>query len=355
MGSITQNITTVSMRVFLLYSVLHLVVGAPQNNGGTFSAFSNFNPNTQTFTSGSSQTFSTQDTFFQGVDQSLDTFFSGGEGLGAGFTGLGADTGDCDDFCQNARRLEEQSLNQFKADLKSFEAQLSNSQGGVGGGGAPVFSTVQTSHNFVPQQPVGDSFLSNKKQPAINQIRPNSFNNLKPVTPRSQPLPVTPKSQPTFTKPKVTPFAIFNRPSTTPPTTTQRTTTVSTTQTPTTTTTIIDKKEENKNSKGVSIPVETATRKPSKIKFTFNGKTLGGSKTTTKRSIETDEKIPISTFFNQNKQKNEEEGEESSDDKILEAERDFPVFDAVETEDKGVDGENTNKESKFLVFDAVPK
>ena len=87
-----------SMRIFLLYSVLHLVVGAPQNNGGTFSAFSNFNPNTQTFTSGSSQTFSTQDTFFQGVDQSLDTFFSGGEGLGAGFTGLGADTGAFDVF-----------------------------------------------------------------------------------------------------------------------------------------------------------------------------------------------------------------------------------------------------------------
>ena len=74
------------------------MVGAPQNSGGTFSAFSNFNQNTQTFTSGSSQTFSTQDTFFQGVDQGLDTFFSGGEGLGAGFTGLRADTGAFDVF-----------------------------------------------------------------------------------------------------------------------------------------------------------------------------------------------------------------------------------------------------------------
>merc|ERR1712013_28298 len=286
MGSITQNITTVSMRVFLLYSVLHLVVGAPQNNGGTFSAFSNFNPNTQTFTSGSSQTFSSQDTFFQGVDQSLDTFFSGGEGLGAGFPGVGADTGafdvfssptgDCDAFCQNARRIEEQSLSQFEADLKSFGAQLSTNQGG---GGASVFSTGETNPDFVPLKSIGGSFghdVSNKKQPTFNQIRPNSFKNRKPVTPRSKPLPVTPISQPTFTKPKVTPFTVFNRPSTAAPTTTQEIITTSTTQMTTTrrttaTSTVIDKKEENKNSKGVSIPVETTTRKPSKIKFTFNG------------------------------------------------------------------------------------
>ena len=98
--------------------------------------------------------------------------------------------------------------------------------------------------------------MSNKKQPTFNQIRPNSLKNLKPVTPRSQP---------TFTKPKVTPFTIFNRPSTTQPTTTPST------KRTTTTTTAVDKKEENKNSKGVSIPVETTTRKPSKIKFTFNG------------------------------------------------------------------------------------
>ena len=84
-------------------------------------------------------------------------------------------------------------------------------------------------------------------------------------------------------------------------------------------------------------------------------KTLGGSKTTTKRSIETEEKIPISTFFNQNEQKNKEEDEQVLDDKSTRTERDFPVFDAVEIEDKEVDDENTSNESKFPVFDAVPK
>ena len=84
-------------------------------------------------------------------------------------------------------------------------------------------------------------------------------------------------------------------------------------------------------------------------------KTLGGSKTTTKRSIETEEKIPISTFFNQNEQKNGEEDEQVLDDKSTRTERDFPVFDAVEIEDKEVDDENTSNESKFPVFDAVPK
>ena len=113
--AILEHSLILSMRIFLLYSVLYLVRGAPQNSGGTFSAFSNFNPNTQTFTSGSSQTFSSQDTFFQGVDQDLDTFFSG-EGLGAGFPGLGADTGAFDVFSSPTGKLADVHFSPLLAD-----------------------------------------------------------------------------------------------------------------------------------------------------------------------------------------------------------------------------------------------
>ena len=81
------------------------VLGDPQTSGGTFSAFSNFNPNTQTFTSGSSQTFS-QDTFFQGVEQGLDNIFPGGEGLAsAGFPVLGSDAATFDVFSSASGEL----------------------------------------------------------------------------------------------------------------------------------------------------------------------------------------------------------------------------------------------------------
>ena len=55
-----------------------LVFSKPQNNVGTFSRFSNFNPKTQTFTAGTntqqSQTFSAnQDTFFQSLGTGLDS------------------------------------------------------------------------------------------------------------------------------------------------------------------------------------------------------------------------------------------------------------------------------------------
>ena len=166
-------------------------------------------------------------------------------------------------------------MNQFETDLKNFEAQFANTQNNA---------------NFIPQKtaaggPVFGQDATNKRQPTFNHIRPNSFKPVKPVTPRSQPLPVsvTPVSKPTFTKPKVTPFTIFNKPSTTKApaqpliTTTRKQTTQSRTTTTARTTTVpityttTTKKEENKNSKGVSIPVEATTRKPTKIKFTFNG------------------------------------------------------------------------------------
>ena len=81
-------------------------------------------------------------------------------------------------------------------------------------------------------------------------------------------------------------------------------------------------------------------------------KALGGSKTTTKRSVETEEKIPISTFFAPKEEK--EEDAEITEEESTNKENQFPVFDAVQREDVA-DEENTSTESKFPVFDAVPK
>ena len=52
--------------------------------------------------------------------------------------------GGCDSFCQNARRLEAQSLNQFEKDLKNVEAH---------------FASGQSNANFIPQNPVAGSPL----------------------------------------------------------------------------------------------------------------------------------------------------------------------------------------------------
>ena len=90
---------TREMKLPAVFFVLQqtVVIGAPQTNAGTFSAFSNFNPLSQTFTAGSnsqlSQTFSSsQDYGFQSLDFGLDTLL-GSQGLGgAGFNGL-ANTG----------------------------------------------------------------------------------------------------------------------------------------------------------------------------------------------------------------------------------------------------------------------
>jgi hypothetical protein len=167
--------------------------------------------------------------------------------------------GACDSFCQNAKRLEGQSLNQFQKDLNHFEAQFANADSNTNfiqnprGAGAPVFG--QNVNNPL----------------TFNQFHPNRVDNPKPITPRSQPR---------FTKPKVTPFTSFNRPSTTTartslPTRSQTTiismlkkSTIKATARPDTST---SEKEENKNSNGVSILEESTTMESTGIKFTFNG------------------------------------------------------------------------------------
>ena len=87
------------MKISVIGYVLfnRLVFARPQNNVGTFSSFSNFNPNTQTFSAGIntqlSQTFSTShDSFLQPLDSGLDGLFPGNSFGATGLDGL-ANTG----------------------------------------------------------------------------------------------------------------------------------------------------------------------------------------------------------------------------------------------------------------------
>ena len=72
-------------------------------------------------------------------------------------------------------------------------------------------------------------------------------------------------------------------------------------------------------------------KKNLQYKSYFFQKRIGGSKTTTKRTVETADELPISTFFNE-EEENIEEGQLPGED----------------------DTDNDN-ESKSIVYDAVPK
>ena len=81
----------ISVFSFVLFN--GLLFARPQNNVGIFSSFSNFNPNTQTFSAGTntqlSQIFSTsQDSFFQPLDSGLDGLFPGNSFGATGLVGL---------------------------------------------------------------------------------------------------------------------------------------------------------------------------------------------------------------------------------------------------------------------------
>ena len=87
--------TSYKMKISVISFVLfnRLVFARPQNNVGTFSSFSNFNPNTQTFSAGIntqlSQTFSTsQDSFLQPLDSGLDGLIPGNSFGATGLVGL---------------------------------------------------------------------------------------------------------------------------------------------------------------------------------------------------------------------------------------------------------------------------
>ena len=197
-------------------------------------------------------------------------------------------------------------MTQFQKDLKNFEAKFGN---------------PESNANFIPKNrgAAGPGFgqdATNNRPTTFIQIRPNSFDNPKPETPISKP--TRSKTVTTTRTPRVTPFTIFNKPSlrTTPrPRATKRQKTTSRTKiTPIKATNIPvasnTEKEQNKNSKGVSIPVETTKKITIDVKL--------NSETTENRSIEKEDDFPISTFFNESKK--------TTENKNI---RDFPIFDAV--------------------------
>jgi len=268
--------------------------------------------------------------------------------LNPSFDVFSSPNGVCDSFCQNAKRLDNQSINKFEKDLRSFEAQFGQTKAGSfvpqTQGRTNLFG--QDVSNNIPT--VGDVFtFTNTK------IRPNSFDNTRPKT-----VPTFRRKAITTQKPRSTPFTVFNKPS---PTTTMRptqrttrkqtkatrkrttpSTTVTTTKTSTpTTVSSTTEKEKVKNSNtvdfktSVSIPLEATTQKNTKIKFTFNGKTIGNSKSGTSSNKAKEmaeerngEDLPISTFFNESDESNDIDSNRE-ERKMAGDENDFPVFDAV--------------------------
>ena len=207
-------------------------------------------------------------------------------------------------------------MTQFQKDLKNFEAKFGN---------------PESNANFIPKNrgAAGPGFgqdATNNRPTTFIQIRPNSFDNPKPETPISKP--TRSKTVTTTRTPRVTPFTIFNKPSlrTTPrPRATKRQKTLQKTTSRTKITPIKatnipvasnTEKEQNKNS-GVSIPVETTKKITIDVKMS--------SETTENISVEKEDELPISTFFNESK-KDGEEYKKTTDNKNI---RDFPIFDAV--------------------------
>ena len=181
----------------------------------------------------------------------------------------------CDSFCQQAKILDDQSFGQFEQEIRSFEAQF----GGAGvqnvGLVPSAASPAQPAQPAPTRQPGGSVFTPSSI--TTRQPRPQAATTRLPrpaPTPRPTPatLPPTPATpQPTSrSNPRpTTPRAPRSRaPSTPRPTRrpTRRPAPSSTTQI-----------EQVKGRGGfdskttVSIPIETTTRKNTKIKWTFNG------------------------------------------------------------------------------------
>ena len=163
----------------------------------------------------------------------------------------------CDSFCQQAKILDDQSFGQFEQEIRSFEAQF-------GGAGVQTVGVVPSAAQ--PAQPAPT------RQPGGSVFTPSSISTRQPrpqpaTTRLPRPAP-TPRPTPATPRP-TTPRAPRSRaPSTPRPTRrpTRRPAPSSTTQI-----------EQVKGRGGfdskttVSIPIETTTRKNTKIKWTFNG------------------------------------------------------------------------------------
>merc|ERR1719479_643901 len=129
--------------------VLALLVSSPPvwarpQQTFTTNTFSNFDPNSQTFTAGSSTNLH-QESFSGNADDFLLSFekLFPQTSVDPGFN-IFASNGECDEFCQNVVALDAQSQARFEQDLTEFQAQFGNSLSAAGGAGGSRPAQPQT-------------------------------------------------------------------------------------------------------------------------------------------------------------------------------------------------------------------
>jgi len=318
-------------------TLINLLVGfasvssRPQNSF-TANSFSSFDPTSQTFTAGSSTNLH-QESFTNNAEDFLLSF----EQL---FPKTNPDeafnifssNGECDEFCQSIQALDAQSRIRFEQDLSDFQAQFGTSLPA-----APTFTgsgtrnqapkrdppRIQTQSSSFPTQKdnalkTDESFKSNNNKNKENKNFLFFGNNKNNNQPQSQPPnrgrnPPPPPPTTRRPQPPTSAFTVFTtkRPTESP-------STRASTAAPRTTT-------------AVSEPVNTTTKKSTKIKWTFNGKTIGTStipqNSQGKSESGDNETIPISTYFNEIE--GDVTGEEKTEADREEKSQNFPVFDAV--------------------------
>lgn len=342
-----------------LVVVVTLVNGKPFDQFQT-TGFSNFDPDTGTFSVGSSTNLHQERTSNNAEDFLLafENLFPEGGLPGDNINIFANSDGVCDEFCQSVFALDAQSQAQFEQDFLSFQAQFGNSLGQNGDESSPVQPRPRPSTSRPPVVPSNTNSLQPQKPKTQTQVfsfSPNNnvnkpdenfksnTNNLKnknflffgnenqksPAQPKPRPTP--PKRRPTqppSTRSPSTPFTVFTttRPSRSKPTPTEEVkNSVVTARAPVT----ISEKTTT-----TARPAETTSKKSTKIKWTYNGKTIGTSTITSKPPIARsdeggEDKLPISTYFNEVENEDSNRQERKMNVDSSKDNSNFPVFDAV--------------------------
>merc|ERR1712110_940898 len=319
-------------------SISALVLGLSTVSGAPFETFqtggfSNFDPNTGSFSVG------TNTNLYQETTGNADDFLLSFEKLfpgdgsfsdGAAFNPFASADGSCDEFCQKVLAIDTQSQSQFGNSLGSGEETPSSQPAPSPGpsqpprvqtqvAGIPSNNNNNNNNNNVNRKP-DENFKSNNNVQNKNFLFFGNNNKNPPRNPPIQQQTVT-NSPPTRS---TTPFTVF--------TTTRRTTRPPRPRpTPT---------EEVKNSEvtarapvTISVaettprPEEDSTKKTTKIKWTYNGKTIGTSTITEKPPG--GDKLPVTPFFNSVQGEEGGRQQRGMEDGARRSEADFPVFDAV--------------------------
>jgi len=303
--------------------------------------FSNFDPNTGTFSVGTNTNLY-QETSSNNADDFLLSFekvFPSDQGSfsdSAAFNPFASADGNCDEFCQKVFALDAQSQAQFEQDFLAFQSQFGNSlNSGEDTQQTPVSGPPQTQPPRVQTQVAGfspnnnnnnvngnskpdENFKSNNNVQNKNFLFFGNNNNDKaPNRPQSPPIQQQTVTNPPPTR-STTPFTVF---------TTTRRTTRPPRPTPAPT-------EVVKNSAVTTArSQETSSKKTTKIKWTYNGKTIGTSTITEAPPGDEDssgeDKLPVSPFFNEVRTEEDGRQERRMEGGARRDEADFPVFAAV--------------------------